>query len=73
MTLAKQMYPGQTDLFLNQYEEAAKRPFGYLLIDLKTTTQDNCRLRTNVLSSGEGFNQACFHIEKIFLKSSSNI
>ena len=54
------MYPGQTDLFLNQYEEAAKRPFGYLLIDLKTTTQDNCRLRTNVLSIGEGFIQACF-------------
>ena len=54
------MYLGQTDLFLNQYEEGAKRPFGYLLIDLKTTTQDNCRLRTNVLSSGEGFNQACF-------------
>ena len=48
MTLVKQMYPGQTDLFLNQYEEAAKRPFVYLLID-------NCRLRTNVLSIGEGF------------------
>ena len=38
LTLAKQMYPGQTDFFLNQYEEAVKRPFGYLLIDLKTTT-----------------------------------
>ena len=34
--------------------------FGYLLIDLKTTTQDNCRLRTNFLSSEEGFNQAGF-------------
>ena len=56
-TLAKQMYPGQTDFFLNQYEEAVKRPFGYLLIDLKTTTQDNCRLRRNVLPSEEGFNQ----------------
>ena len=33
--------PGQTDFFLNQYEEAVKRPFGYLLIDLKTTAQDN--------------------------------
>ena len=54
------MYPGQTDFFLNQYEEAVKRPFGYLLIDLKTTTQDNCRLRTNVLPSEEGFNQAGF-------------
>ena len=37
LTLAKQMYPGQTDFFLNQYEEAVKRPFGYLLINLKTT------------------------------------
>ena len=60
LTLAKQIYPGQTELFLHQYEEAVKRPFGYLLIDLKTTTQDNCRLRTNVLSSEEGFNQAGF-------------
>ena len=38
LTLAKQMYPGQTDFFLNQYEEAVKRPSGYLLLDLKTTT-----------------------------------
>ena len=61
LTLAKQMYPGQTDFFLNQYEEAVKRPFGYLqLTDLKTTTQDNCRLRTNDLPSEEGFNQAGF-------------
>ena len=29
------MYPGKTEFFLNQYEEAVKRPFGYLLIDLK--------------------------------------
>ena len=36
LTLAKQVYPGQTDFFLNQYEDALKRPFGYLLIDLKT-------------------------------------
>ena len=39
LTLAKQMYPGQTDFFLNHFEEAVKRPFGYLLIDLKTATQ----------------------------------
>ena len=43
LTLAKQMHPGQTDFFSNQYEEAVERPFGYLLIDLKTTTQDNRR------------------------------
>ena len=60
LTLAKQMYPGQTDFFSNQYEEAVKKTFGYLLIDLNTTTQDNCRLRTNVLPSKKGFNQAGF-------------
>ena len=58
LTLAKQMYPGQTYFFLNQYEEAVKRPFSYLLIDLKTTTQDNWALRKNLLPSEEGFNQA---------------
>ena len=60
LTLAKQMHPGQTDFFLNQYVEAFKRPFGYLVIDLKTITQDNCRPRTNVLPSEESFNQAGF-------------
>ena len=43
LTLAKQMYPGHTDFFLKQYEEAVRRPYGYFLIDLKTTTQDDCR------------------------------
>ena len=47
-----------TYFFLNEYEEAVKRPFGYLLIDLKTTTQDNFPLRKNLLASEEGFNQA---------------
>ena len=60
LALAKQMYPGQIDLFLNQYEEDVKRPFHYLLIDMKTTNQDNCRLLTNVLPSEEGSNQAGF-------------
>ena len=60
LTLAKQIYPGKTDFFLNQYEEAVKRSFGYLLIDLKTTPRDNCRLRTNVLPSEESFNQVRF-------------
>jgi len=51
------MYPELTDFFLKQYEEAVRRPYSYLLIDLKTTTQDDCRLRTNVLPGEEGFNQ----------------
>jgi len=55
LTLAKQMYPGNTDLFIKRYEEAVHRPFGYLPVDLKTITQDNCRLRTNVLPGEERF------------------
>ena len=52
---AKQMYPRHTDFFINHYEQAVQRHFGYLLVDLKTTTQDNCRLRTNVLPGEERF------------------
>ena len=55
LTLAKQMYPRNTDSFINHYEEAVQRPFGYLLVDLKTTAPDNCRLRTNVLPGEERF------------------
>ena len=55
LTPAKQMYPGQTDFFIKRYEEAVRRPFVYLLVDLKTATQDNCRLRTNVLPGEERF------------------
>ena len=58
LTLAKQTYPGLTDFFLKQYEEAVRGPYWYLLIHLKTATQDDCRLRTNVLPGEEGFNQA---------------
>ena len=55
LTLAKQMYPWHTDFFINHYEQVVQRHFGYLLVDLKTTTQDNCRLRTNVLPGEERF------------------
>ena len=56
-TLAKQMYPGETAWFIKQYEEAVRRPFFYLFVDLKPTTQDSCRLRTNVLPGEERFEQ----------------
>ncbi|KAL9951080.1 hypothetical protein ACROYT_G043676 [Oculina patagonica] len=55
LTLAKQMYPGETAWFIKRYEEAVRRPFGYLFIDVKPTTQNSCRLRTNVLPGEERF------------------
>ena len=36
--LARQMYPGQSEKFLNTYRMAISKPFGYLLIDLKPDT-----------------------------------
>ena len=49
LTLAKQMYPTETVWFIKKYEEAVRKPFGYLFVDLKPMTPDRCRLRTNVL------------------------
>ena len=34
---------------MNSYEEATKRPHGYLMLDLKPTTDDQHRLNSNVL------------------------
>jgi len=50
------MYHGNTDFFIKRYEETVHIPFGYLLVDLKTTTLDNRRLRANVLRGEERFN-----------------
>ena len=61
LTLAKQMYPGKTEHFVKKYEEAVQRPFGYLFIDLKPATKDECRLRTNVLPSDQTHVQATQH------------
>ena len=49
LTLAKQMYPSETAWFIKEYEEAVRRPYGYLSVDLRPTTPDRYRLRTNVL------------------------
>ena len=57
LTLAKQMYPSQTACFIKEYEEVVRRPFGYLFVDLRPTTPDRCRLRTNVLPGEERFDK----------------
>ena len=57
LTLAKQMYPSETAWFIKEYEEAVRRPYGDLFVDLKPTTPDRCRLRTNVLPGEERFDE----------------
>ena len=57
LTLAKQMYPSETAWFIKEYEETVRRPYGYLFVDLRPTTPDRCRLRTNVLPGEERFDK----------------
>ena len=46
--LAKQMYPGRIKFLQEAFIDATSVPFGYLLIDLKQTTPDDRRVRTNI-------------------------
>ncbi|CAC5410495.1 unnamed protein product [Mytilus coruscus] len=54
MTLGRQMYPSRADFFIRKFEEATKKPFGHLLVELKTRTPESSRLRTEVLHIGKG-------------------
>ena len=47
--LARQINPGRVQEFMRSYEDATSRPHGYLMLDLKQTTDDQKRLKTNVL------------------------
>ena len=47
--LARQIYPRQQEFFLASYEDATRRDYGYLLLDLGPTTREEMRLRTNIL------------------------
>lgn len=48
--LARQMYPGNTGYFMNAYQYATSKPYGYLMIDYKAKTPEHYRLRTDLLS-----------------------
>ena len=50
MTLARQMYPDKVQHLLRHFKEAISKPYGYLLIDLKTNTPEHLRLRMDVLA-----------------------
>lgn len=47
--LGTQLYPGEIKMFTSAYKLATERPFGYLLIDLSPTTEEQYRLRTNIV------------------------
>jgi hypothetical protein len=50
-TLARQMYPGKSQFLIEAFEDATKQPHGYILIDLKPQTEEELRIRSNILPS----------------------
>jgi hypothetical protein len=51
-TLGRQLFTGSKH-FIEAYNDATEKPFGYLLVDLSQTTPDNLRLRTNIFPDDE--------------------
>ena len=47
-SLGRQLFPKQSNYFMEAYQDATREPFSYLFIDLHQTTLDNYRLRTNI-------------------------
>ena len=55
-TLARRIYPSTSAIFMKRFEQATSRPYGYLIIDLKSDTKAQDRLHTDIfdgLSSEE--------------------
>ena len=50
-TLAKRIYPSTSATFMKQFEKATSRPYGYLALDLKSSTSEQDRLRTDIFKS----------------------
>ena len=47
-TLGRQMYPNNSKFLVEAFNDATKRPYGYLLLDLRADTLENYRVRTNI-------------------------
>ena len=58
-TLGRQMYPSRRNFFLQKFDEATERSYAYLLVDLKPTTLDSLRLRTDALGTGIEKEKGC--------------
>ena len=59
LTLARQMYPRRSQMFMDAYEKAVAKPYGYLLVDLKPTTPSDQRLIPNALASAKSDQRHC--------------
>ena len=53
--LGRQLYPGKAKFFSEVFADATSKPYGYLLIDLKTITPDELRLRMEIFPREKRF------------------
>ena len=47
-TLARRIYPSTCATFMRKFEDATARPYGYLVLDLKSSTSEQDRLQTDI-------------------------
>ena len=47
-TLARRIYPSTCAAFMRKFEDATARPYGYLVLDLKSSTSEQDRLQTDI-------------------------
>ena len=47
-TLARIIYPSTSVIFMGKFEDATARPYGYLILDLKSSTSKQDRLQTDI-------------------------
>ena len=47
-TLARQMFPGKVNFFMEAYDDACSKAHGYLFVDLKQSTENRNRIQTGI-------------------------
>jgi hypothetical protein len=53
--LAYQMYPNNSTFLTKCFYDATKKPHGYLLLDLKQSTPEKCRVRANIFNEDQPY------------------
>lgn len=64
MTLARQLYPGSSKFFLEAYNDATAKKFGYLFIDVSPNSEEDKRLQTDILPDGTGSVRSIVYVKK---------
>jgi hypothetical protein len=63
MTLARMMYPGNSQMFMQRFDEATSKPHGQLFVDLKPETPESDRLQSNILDVPMSLTKALANVE----------